>query len=86
MPPILLNKPKGLTPLELVKKYKKEEGLSAKEKVCYAGRLDPMARGMMILLRGVDCKLMTSFCNLNKKLQSDTVTFSDNIPVKKLIL
>ena len=66
MPPILLNKPKGLTPLELVKKYKKEEGLSAKEKVCYAGRLDPMARGMMILLRGVDCKLMTSFCNLNK--------------------
>ena len=64
MPPIILNKKKGLTPLELVKKYKKENNVT--EKVCYAGRLDPMARGMMILLRGVDCKLMTSYCNLNK--------------------
>ena len=63
--PIFIDKPKGFTPLELVKKYKKEN-LIKKEKVCYAGRLDPMARGKMILLKGIECKETTKYCNLNK--------------------
>ena len=63
--PIFIDKPKGYTPLELVKKYKKEK-LIKKEKVCYAGRLDPMAHGKMILLKGMECKETTKYCNLNK--------------------
>ena len=62
--PVFLNKPKGFTPLELVKIYKKEKNI--KGKVCYAGRLDPMAHGKMILLVKEECKLMNSYCNLNK--------------------
>lgn len=62
--PIFIDKPKGLTPLELVKKYKKDYNI--KDKVCYAGRLDPMAHGKMILLKGIECKEMTKYCNLNK--------------------
>lgn len=62
--PITINKPKGLTPLEIVKKYKKDNKI--KDKVCYAGRLDPMAHGKMILLRGIECKDMNKYCKLNK--------------------
>jgi tRNA pseudouridine(55) synthase len=62
--PVFLNKPKGFTPLELVKKYKRENNI--KGKVCFAGRLDPMAHGKMILLVKEECKLMNSFCELNK--------------------
>ena len=62
--PIFLNKPKGFTPLELVKKYKKDNNIEGK--VCFAGRLDPMAHGKMILLVKEECKLMNSYCNLNK--------------------
>ena len=62
--PVFLYKPKGFTPLELVKKYKKDNNI--KGKVCFAGRLDPMAHGKMILLVKEECKLMNSYCNLNK--------------------
>ena len=62
--PIFIDKPKGFTPLELVKKYKKDNNI--KDKVCYAGRLDPMAHGKMILLKGIECKDMIKYCNLNK--------------------
>ena len=62
--PIFLNKPKGFTPLELVKKYKREHNIEGK--VCFAGRLDPMAHGKMILLVKEECKLMNSYCDLNK--------------------
>ena len=63
--PIYIDKPKGQTPLELVKSFKKEHNI--KDKVCYAGRLDPMARGKMILLKGIECKEMNKYCNLRKK-------------------
>lgn len=63
--PIYIDKLKGQTPLELVKSFKKEHNI--KDKVCYAGRLDPMARGKMILLKGIECKEMNKYCNLRKK-------------------
>tara|TARA_B110000114_G_C15037971_1_gene375787 strand:- start:562 stop:1311 length:750 start_codon:yes stop_codon:yes gene_type:complete len=63
--PIYIDKLKGQTPLELVKSFKKEHNI--KDKVCYAGRLDPMARGKMILLKGIECKEMIKYCNLRKK-------------------
>jgi len=62
--PIYLDKAKGLTPLELIKQYKKENNFQGK--MCYAGRLDPMAHGKMILLKDVECKQMNDYCNFNK--------------------
>ena len=62
--PVYLNKPKGMTPAELVKNYKRNHNISTK--VCFAGRLDPMAHGAMILLIGDECKRMNEYCNLSK--------------------
>ena len=62
--PIKINKPLGLTPLELIKKYKEENDIE--EKVSFAGRLDPMAYGMMILLVGDECKNQNLYCNKSK--------------------
>ena len=62
--PIKVNKPLGFTPLEIVKKYKTENNI--KEKVSFAGRLDPMAYGMMILLVGDECKQQNLYCGKDK--------------------
>tara|TARA_B110001469_G_C9640455_1_gene322004 strand:+ start:1363 stop:2109 length:747 start_codon:yes stop_codon:yes gene_type:complete len=62
--PIYLNKKKGITPLELIKQYKKENNFQGK--MCYAGRLDPMAHGKMILLKEEECKQMNDYCNFDK--------------------
>ena len=62
--PIYLDKAKGITPLELIKQYKKENNFQGK--MCYAGRLDPMAHGKMILLKDEECKQMNDYCNFDK--------------------
>lgn len=45
-------KPLGLSPLDVVKKIKEEN--PELEKVAYAGRLDPMAEGVILLVYGED--------------------------------
>ena len=62
--PINIYKPIGITPLELIKIYKKLNNI--KDKMSFAGRLDPMAHGEMILLRGEECKLQDSYCGKDK--------------------
>ena len=57
--PIKIYKPIGVTPVQLVEKYKKENSID--EKVSFAGRLDPMAHGEMVLLVGDECKKQDSF-------------------------
>ena len=54
----------GETPNELIENFKKERKIT--EKVAFAGRLDPMASGKMILLTGVDCKKISEFCGYKK--------------------
>ena len=47
-------KPAGWTPLELLEASRARHGLAAGEPVVYAGRLDPMADGVVLLLSGAD--------------------------------
>lgn len=54
----------GETPNELIENFKKENGIA--DKVAFAGRLDPMASGKMIILTGVDCKKISEFCGYKK--------------------
>ena len=61
---IKIYKPVGMTPVELIRKYKRENNII--QKVSFAGRLDPMARGEMILLIGDECKRQDSYCGRNK--------------------
>lgn len=60
--PHYLYKEIGETPLDLIKKLKTDSN----RKYSFAGRLDPMARGQMIILEGEECKQTHLYCNLTK--------------------
>jgi tRNA pseudouridine(55) synthase len=62
--PVSIYKPIGQTPNELVEIYKKENKHAIK--VSFTGRLDPMARGSMILLVNEECKLHDKYIAHNK--------------------
>ena len=53
---ILVNKQIGETPLEALEKVRREHGFDANLPMTYAGRLDPMAEGLLIVLVGEECK------------------------------
>ena len=53
----------GITPLEFINTVKKE---FPDKKICYTARLDPMARGLIPILIGEDCKLMNLYTCLSK--------------------
>ena len=67
--PVFLNKNIGVTPKELIDKYKKEN--KDVVKASYAGRLDPMACGLMILLINNECKQQDKYLKLNKIYEFD---------------
>lgn len=62
---ILINKPLGKTPLEVLDELKTKDPNKYK-KLSYAGRLDPMASGLMIVLVNETCRNQPSFLNLPK--------------------
>jgi tRNA U55 pseudouridine synthase TruB len=53
----------GLTPLEFINNIKKQY---PDTKICYTARLDPMARGVVPVLFGEECKNMHLYTKLNK--------------------
>jgi len=53
----------GLTPLEFINNIKKQ---FPDTKICYTARLDPMARGVVPILFGEECKNMHNYTNLSK--------------------
>ena len=59
-----LNKPIGFTSNEFIFHLKKEKMIQ--EKACYCGRLDPLARGKMLILEGNECKQMSKYLNNDK--------------------
>ena len=61
---IPIYKPIGKTPLEIVEDYKKNN--KNIKKCSYAGRLDPMASGLMIILANESCLKQNDFHNLSK--------------------
>lgn len=64
---VLLYKPIGVTPLELIEKFRKENPQYKDIKIAYAGRLDPMAHGQMLLLIGDECKYRDKYQDLDKE-------------------
>ncbi len=51
---LLLDKKVGETPLEFLERIRREKPDLAQETLSYAGRLDPMAEGLMLVLVGSD--------------------------------
>lgn len=64
-PIITLYKNRGETPLECINRFKKENPEYEKDPMTYAGRLDPLAEGLLLVLVGEECK------NNDKHLCSD---------------
>jgi len=64
---IILNKRIGQTPLDAINEYRKKYSKYSDVKMAYAGRLDPMAEGKLLIVIGDECKNLKQYLNLNKE-------------------
>ena len=62
-----IHKEIGETPLEAIRKLK------LKEKASYAGRLDPMASGKLLVLTGEDCLCQNEYHHIDKSYNFDLI-------------
>jgi tRNA pseudouridine55 synthase len=65
----------GETPLEALERFRAEFGQSGVTKVpmTYAGRLDPMAEGLLLILIGDECKKKDEYLGLDKEYEVEIV-------------
>jgi tRNA pseudouridine(55) synthase len=66
---LIKNKKISETPLEMLQRLKKEKYIRQNSKATYAGRLDPMAQGLSIILTDKDCHHKEKFNKLDKTYQ-----------------
>lgn len=64
---IILNKKEGQTPLLALESYKRKNPKYADIPMTYAGRLDPMASGVLVILAGKKIKDKEKYLSLNKE-------------------
>lgn len=72
MPPekyVLLDKAVGQTPLEVLEGWRLTRPDLEGVPLAYAGRLDPMASGQLLILIGEECKNQVEYHNLDKEYQ-----------------
>jgi len=70
---IVLNKKEGETPLEVLESFRLKNKKYKDVKMTYAGRLDPMASGVLLLLAGEEVKNKEKYLNLNKKYEFEII-------------
>lgn len=63
---ISVYKPIGITPYQLIQDLRKQDSRFKDLKIGYAGRLDPLAHGVMLLTLGEGNKNRDKYLNLNK--------------------
>jgi tRNA pseudouridine(55) synthase len=66
-----LYKEKGETPLERLKRFKAKNPEYLKVKMTYAGRLDPMAEGVLLVLSGDEIKNKQVFLDNKKEYEAE---------------
>ncbi len=64
--PIVVDKPPGWTPLEAIETLRVIDPSLANRRMGYAGRLDPLAEGVMLVLCDEENRESASFCALDK--------------------
>ncbi len=64
---VVLDKKVGETPLFLAEKFRSENSWVGDKKLAYAGRLDPMASGKLLVLVGDECKRQEKYFALDKE-------------------
>lgn len=70
---INIYKPVGYTPYQIVQEFKKRFPEYTNSKIGYAGRLDPMAEGVLVLLVDHENKNKVQFEALDKKYEFEAV-------------
>lgn len=70
---LLLNKPLGMTPLDLIQTYVKAHPEYEGVKLGYAGRLDPMAEGLVLILVGEENKQREKYLGLDKEYEVEVL-------------
>jgi tRNA pseudouridine55 synthase len=70
---LLLNKKQGQTPLECIQEYKVQFPEFARMLMTYAGRLDPMAEGLLLILSGDDINNKDNFLGLEKTYEVEFI-------------
>jgi len=63
---VLLDKAVGQTPLQCMETWRATEGIDPSIPLTYAGRLDPMASGKLLVLVGEECKKKDQYLALDK--------------------
>ena len=61
------------TPLECIQRFKNENSEYLDEKMTYAGRLDPMAEGKLLVLVGEECKKKEEYLGFDKEYEVDVL-------------
>ena len=82
-----LDKKVGETPLECLERFRADNPEYAKVKMTYAGRLDPLASGVILVLTGEECKKKEKYLGLDKEYEL-TILFglaTDTLDVLGLI-
>lgn len=70
---IITSKNIGETPLEALERVRKEEKIEAGVPMTYAGRLDPMAEGVLVILTGEECKNKEEYLGLDKEYEVEVL-------------
>jgi len=71
---LLLNKKEGETPLEALNALRHKRGKKYQDiKMTYAGRLDPMASGVLLVLLGEETKNKEKYIALDKEYEFEVL-------------
>ncbi|MES2994981.1 MAG: hypothetical protein V4681_03045 [Patescibacteria group bacterium] len=70
---IVLEKCIGQTPLETLQEWKRAHPEYANVPASYAGRLDPMASGKLLILLGDECKKQEEYTGLDKEYEIEVL-------------
>lgn len=63
----------GETPLEVIEKFKKKNPEYSSTPITYAGRLDPLAEGVLILLAGSKVNQKDEYLEMDKEYQGEVL-------------
>lgn len=64
---VVIEKHVGQTPLQALERFRRDAELSTDVPLAYAGRLDPMASGKLLILIGDECKNQVHYHRLDKE-------------------
>lgn len=69
----VINKQVGETPLEAIESWRMRAGAAKDVPLAYAGRLDPMASGTLIVLIGDECKRQKEYQGFDKEYRFEVL-------------